>query len=178
MRVIAGNLRHREIKPTHLETTRETQDKVRQAIFTMIGPYFDGGSALDLFCGSGAMAIEAYSRGIEEIYLNDIHPKAIQISKENCINLGIQNAVFSTLDYQDFLMNNQKKFDLIFLDPPYQMNQIDFLVQSCLSALKTNGLLVFEMGKGSSYKEEYGSLKLIKNKIYGIKRVAVYLNRR
>ena len=53
MRVVGGKLRHRNINMTNLETTRETQDKVREAIFNMIGPYFDGGIALDLFAGSG-----------------------------------------------------------------------------------------------------------------------------
>ena len=71
MRVVGGKLRHRTINMTNLETTRETQDKVRQAIFNMIGPYFDGGIALDLFAGSGAMGIEAYSRGIEKVVLNN-----------------------------------------------------------------------------------------------------------
>ncbi|MDE5715543.1 MAG: RsmD family RNA methyltransferase [Anaeroplasmataceae bacterium] len=178
MRVIAGNLRHREIKQTNLTTTRETQDKVRQAIFTMIGPYFDGGSALDLFCGSGAMAIEAYSRGIEEIYLNDINAQALKVSQENCMNLGIKNAFFSNLDYLSFLQNNTKIFDLIILDPPYLMDQIDSIIISCHPFLSKKGILVFEMGKDSIFKEEYGSLKLIKNKLYGIKRVLVYQNGR
>ena len=72
MRITAGKLRHRIIDMTNLETTRETQDKVRMAIFNILGQYFEGGVCLDLFAGSGAMAIEAYSRGMEKIYLNDI----------------------------------------------------------------------------------------------------------
>ena len=52
MRIVAGKLRHRSIKMTNLDTTRETQDRVRESIFNMIGPYFDGGKALDLFAGS------------------------------------------------------------------------------------------------------------------------------
>lgn len=59
MRVVAGKYRHRIIQMTQLDTTRETQDLVRGAIFNMIGPYFEGGTALDLFSGSGAMGIEA-----------------------------------------------------------------------------------------------------------------------
>lgn len=62
MRVVAGKYRHRIIQMTQLDTTRETQDLVRGAIFNMIGPYFEGGTALDLFSGSGAMGIEALSR--------------------------------------------------------------------------------------------------------------------
>ena len=73
MRIVAGKLRHRIIDMTNLDTTRETQDKVRGAIYNMIGPYFDSGKALDLFAGSGAMGIEAYSRGISHITLNDLN---------------------------------------------------------------------------------------------------------
>ena len=73
MRIVAGKFRHRIIDMCNLETTRETQDSVREAIFNMIGPYFDGGICLDLFAGSGRMALEAYSRGMEKIYLNDLN---------------------------------------------------------------------------------------------------------
>jgi 16S rRNA (guanine966-N2)-methyltransferase len=66
MRITSGKFRHRIIKMTGLETTRETQDKVRMAIFNMIGQFFDGGICLDLFAGSGAMALEAISRGMDK----------------------------------------------------------------------------------------------------------------
>ena len=73
MRITSGKYRHRIIKMTGLDTTRETQDKVRMAIFNMIGQFFDGGVCLDLFTGSGAMALEALSRGMEKAYLNDLN---------------------------------------------------------------------------------------------------------
>ena len=73
MRITAGKLRHRIIEMTNLETTRETQDKVRMAIYNLLGQFFDGGVLLDLFAGSGAMAIEGYSRGFSKIVLNDLN---------------------------------------------------------------------------------------------------------
>ena len=82
MRIIAGTLRHRIIEMTNLETTRETQDKVRGAIFNMIGPYIDSECTLDLFTGSGAMAIEAYSRGAKHIVMNDLNKNALECAKE------------------------------------------------------------------------------------------------
>ena len=91
MRIVAGKLRHRIIEMTNLETTRETQDKVRGAIFNMIGPYFDGGICLDLFAGSGALGIEAYSRGMSQVYLNDLNKNALAICKKNCASLNISN---------------------------------------------------------------------------------------
>lgn len=174
MRVIAGKLRHRIINMTNLETTRETQDKVRGAIFNMLGQYFDGGNCLDLFAGSGAMAIEAYSRGFSQIYLNDINKDAIGVCKSNCQNLGISNAHFSNLDYEEFLNRNEVKMDLIILDPPYKMNDVNMLLEKVYNHLNKNGLIVFEMGIETLFPEKFANLNLIKNKTYGIKRVVIY----
>lgn len=174
MRIVGGKLRHRIIQMTNLETTRETQDKVRQAIFNMIGPYFDGGKCLDLFAGSGAMAIEAYSRGIEEIYLNDIEAKALDICKKNCKSLEIPKAHFTNLDYLKFISECSVQFDLIILDPPYKMNNIEAILEAIYPLVLNCGLVVFEMGIESKYPSSYKDLELIKDKTYGIKRVVVY----
>ena len=174
MRIVGGKLRHRIIQMTNLETTRETQDKVRQAIYNMIGPYFDGGVCLDLFAGSGAMGIEAYSRGMDEIYLNDLNNKALDVCKSNCKSLGITNVRFSNLDYLEFINTTNVKFDLIILDPPYKMNDISQILNEVYPLLNENGLIVFEMGVESKYPETLMDLELIKDKTYGIKRVVVY----
>ena len=174
MRIVAGNLRHRKIEMTNLETTRETQDKVRQAIYNMIGPYFDGGKCLDLFAGSGAMAFEAYSRGMEYIVLNDLNKDALKICKLNATNLGIKNAAFYNLDYQDFVKKCDEKFDLIILDPPYKMNNIMDIIKDIYHLVNEKGIVVFEMGKESKYDETFNDLYLIKDKEYGIKRVVIY----
>lgn len=174
MRVVGGKLRHRIIQMTNLETTRETQDKVREAIFNMIGPYFDGGSCLDLFAGSGAMGIEAYSRGIKEIYLNDIEKQAIAVCKKNCQSLQIDEAFFSSLDYHLFARDCSLQFNLIILDPPYRMDDTEEILSTIYPLVKENGIVVFEMGRDSPYPERLFELELIKNKTYGIKRVAVY----
>ena len=174
MRVVGGKLRHRNINMTNLETTRETQDKVREAIFNMIGPYFDGGIALDLFAGSGAMAIEAYSRGMDKIVLNDLNIKALNVCKENCKSLRINDVLFYNLDYKIFIEKCDMTFDLIILDPPYRMDNIDEIINLFNPLLNDGGLLVFEMEKNSKYQQEYENLYLIKDKTYGIKKVIIY----
>ncbi len=174
MRIIAGKLRHRIIEMTNLESTRETQDKVRGAIFNMIGPYLEGDYCLDLFAGSGAMAIEAYSRGINNIVMNDINNNALNICKKNCTSLGIKECEFYNYDYKEFINHNKHEYDLIILDPPYKMDNTDEILMAVASMLRSNGLIVFEMGKNSKYIESYENLNLIKNKEYGIKRVLVY----
>lgn len=174
MRIVGGKLRHRIIEMTNLETTRETQDKVREAIFNSIGQYFDGGVALDLFAGSGAMGIEAYSRGIEKIYLNDIEKKALDICKKNCKSLNIEDVVFSNYDYIDYFNKVKDKYDLIILDPPYKMNNISDILNIVSNYVKLNGIVVFEMGKDSLYPEKIGNLEFLKEKNYGIKKVIIY----
>lgn len=175
MRIVAGKLRHRIIEMTNLETTRETQDKVRGAIFNMIGPYFDGGVCLDLFAGSGAMGIEAYSRGIEKVYLNDLNKDALDICKKNCNSLKISNDfVFTNMDYKSFCKNEMAKFDLVLLDPPYKMDYIEEILNDVYPLLKEKAIIVFEAKKESIYPESFKDLVLIKNKEYGIKRVVVY----
>lgn len=174
MRIIAGKLRHRIIEMTNLETTRETQDKVRGAIFNMIGPYIESNCTLDLFAGSGAMAIEAYSRGASYIVINDINKKALDCSKLNCKNLGINDVTFYNLDYKDFKNVDNHKYDLVILDPPYKMDNIEEILDSIYDMLDDKCMIVYEMGIDSKYPIEYKDMTLIKNKEYGIKRVVVY----
>ena len=174
MRIIAGTLRHRIIEMTNLETTRETQDKVRGAIFNMIGPYIDSECTLDLFTGSGAMAIEAYSRGAKHIVMNDLDKNALECAKRNCKNLGIKDASFYNLDYKEFVKTDTHKYDLVILDPPYKMDNIEEILDDIYPLLMDKCEIVFEMGKESKYPANYKDMELIKNKEYGIKRVIVY----
>ena len=83
MRVISGERKGMRIKAVPGDQTRPTTDKVKESLFNVIGPYFDGGKALDLFAGSGGLGIEALSRGCDEAVFVDQHFKAIQTIKEN-----------------------------------------------------------------------------------------------
>lgn len=175
MRIVGGTLRHRIIKQTNLETTRETQDKVREAIFNSIGPYFTGGVALDLFCGSGAMAIEAYSRGIKEIYLNDINYKALACAKDNLDSLKVTNYHLTNLDYQLFLKKNLIAFDYIFLDPPYAFDDVISIFKDLYlsKALKVGTIIVFEMAT-TTKALDYENIRFYKERTYGKKKVCYY----
>ena len=174
MRITAGVYRHREIKMTNLKTTRETQDKVRMAIFNMLGQYFEGGTALDLFSGSGAMGIEAISRGIAHADFNDLNKDAIVITKSNLEALKITDYSLYNLDYQEFYKKIDKKYDLIFLDPPYMMNNIEEILNQTIDHLTPKGKIIFEMDKESKYDVLSDKLEILKDKTYGIKRVVVY----
>ena len=83
VRVVSGSAKGRPLKAVPGMGTRPTTDKVKEAIFSMIGPYFDGGTVLDLFAGTGGLAIEALSRGMERAVLVDMDPKSIETIRAN-----------------------------------------------------------------------------------------------
>jgi len=178
VRINAGKFRNHNIEMTNLPTTRETSDKVRQAIFNLIGQFFEGGSALDLFAGSGAMGLEAYSRGVSHIYLNDLNKKALDVCKRNAIKLKCDNDItFLNLDYKECIKRlMDKKIDLIFLDPPYAMQNIDEMISLIeeYNLQKIGGIISFEMEKNTKCSEKIGSYTLIKDRSYGIKRVCIF----
>jgi 16S rRNA (guanine966-N2)-methyltransferase len=121
MRVIAGTLGGRTLVAPRGRGTRPTSDRVREAVFSILGPV-EGARVLDLFAGSGALAIEALSRGASEATLVDSSSAAIAAARRNLEALGLaaeirQQAVLP------FLRNARaegRDYDLVFLDPPYR----------------------------------------------------------
>ncbi|EIJ79461.1 methyltransferase [Bacillus methanolicus MGA3] len=128
MRVISGACKGRILKAVPGSSTRPTTDKVKEAIFNMIGPYFDGGLGLDLFAGSGGLGIEALSRGLSKVIFVDKDKKAIQIIHENIKTCGLmeQSEVYlnSAERALKAIIKRGLVFDFIFLDPPYKKQQI------------------------------------------------------
>ena len=177
MRINAGIYKRHNIYMTNLETTRETSDKVRQAIFNLIGQYFDGETVLDLFAGSGAMALEAISRGASKAYFNDINKKACLVIKKNIDLLKVSVPTFVyNYDYKEAIKHiNEKEIDIIFLDPPYKMNDTKTLMKEIRESniLKDKGIVSFEMAKTTITSEVEG-FEIIKEKEYGIKKVVIY----
>jgi 16S rRNA (guanine966-N2)-methyltransferase len=121
MRVIAGAHRGHELVAPKGRATRPTADRVREALFSILGP-LDGESVLDLFAGSGALAIEALSRGAGEATLVDTSPAALTAIRRNLKALGIE-AVVSRQPALPFLQRARaglRQYDLVFVDPPYR----------------------------------------------------------
>ncbi len=141
MRIIGGYYRSRKIDfPDDANKVRPTKDVVRQAIFNAIGNECNDYIVLDLFSGSGAYAIEAISRGAKRAYAIDNYDLSIKVIRDNIKNLNIKNINIVKSDYMDFLNsanNNNLKFDLIFIDPPYKMD----IYMDVLNYLKDNDML-------------------------------------
>lgn len=123
MRVIAGKWRGRTLRAPRGFAVRPTLDRVREAVFGILGARVEGAAVLDLFAGTGAMALEALSRGAASAVLVEADPKVCEVLRRNVLSLGAEGAAVTmpidfrraarTLRVRDF------RFDLVFLDPPY-----------------------------------------------------------
>ena len=141
MRVISGEARGRRLlSPKGLEV-RPTADRFRETVFDIIGPDIRGGAFLDLFAGSGAVAIEALSRGAESAVFVDNSPAATEVIEKNIalVKCRSRSLVLEAdcLEALETLAKKRRSFDYIFMDPPYYQD----LCPACLEAVRYWGLL-------------------------------------
>ncbi|WPC17806.1 16S rRNA (guanine(966)-N(2))-methyltransferase RsmD [Pediococcus inopinatus] len=180
MRVVSGDFGGRRLKAVPGVKTRPTTDKVKESIFNMIGPYFDGGMSLDLFAGSGGLSIEAVSRGIDTAVLVDKQRQAIQTIEEN-VKVTKADDQFKIIRQDakialNILADQGKKFDLVFLDPPYKLQKItqNMAKMVSLSLLNAGAILVCETDQFAKLPETLPNFKLWKRQDYGITEVSIY----
>ena len=178
MKIVSGIYGGRPLKTLEGKTTRPTSDKVRGAIFSMIGPYFEGGRVLDLYAGSGGLSIEAVSRGMASAVLVERDRKAQSIVAEN-IQMTKEVGKFQLLkmDAERALEQISGEFDLVFLDPPYAKEQIvaDIEKMAERELFSEDIMVVCETDKAVELPEEIACLGIWKEKIYGISKVTVYV---
>ena len=121
LRIIAGQWRGRKLSFAELQGLRPTPDRVRETLFNWLAPMIDGARCLDLFAGSGALGLEALSRGAAEVVMLDQSPKVVRQLQDN---LQLLDCVHATVLKKDALAYLQqvadKGFDIVFLDPPYR----------------------------------------------------------
>lgn len=119
MRVIAGKYRGKRLLSPIDDSVRPTTDRIKETVFNILcNRYGLGDSVLDLFCGSGALGIEALSRGASRAVFVDKSPQSIRLTKENLKGIGENVSVYNT-DFRVALSKLNEQFDLILLDPPY-----------------------------------------------------------
>ncbi|MGM9928976.1 MAG: 16S rRNA (guanine(966)-N(2))-methyltransferase RsmD [Bacillus sp. (in: firmicutes)] len=180
MRVVSGECKGRPLKAVPGVSTRPTTDKVKESIFNIIGPYFHGGTVLDLFAGSGSLGIEALSRGMEKAIFVDREYKAIATVRSNleACNYTEQAEVYKN-DAERALKALIKRgisFDLIVLDPPYKKQKlIDILtIISDNYLLEENGTIVCEHSDEVILPETVGQLKRWRQEAYGMIAISIY----
>lgn len=173
MRVIAGDYKGRQLKPVPHRLTRPTTDKVKEAVFQMAGPFFDGGLCLDLFAGSGGLGIEALSRGIEKVIFVDKNNQAIQTIHENIasIRANERTEVYRTEAFRALKAASKRElvFKLIFLDPPYGKVALESLLEKIdeYNLLEKEGIIICEHESRTTLPEKVGAFELEKTEIYG-----------
>ena len=183
MRIIAGTWSSRRIETLDGDATRPTLDKVREAVFSSLGTYFEGGAMLDLYAGSGAVGLEALSRGMDQLVSVEKSHAACNVIRKNIDSLQCRDRV-RLLNMSDeralqILAQEGMQFDLVYLDPPYRL-QKDEKVMAYLcdhGMLKEGSRVVVESLKEETFPEETGFLHQEKSKVYGISRITYYIAR-
>lgn len=138
MRIIAGAARGRALVAPKGDKTRPTADRVREALFSILAARVHGARVFDPFAGSGAMALEALSRGAREAVLSDISRAACACARKNADACGLSARVRIVQgDWRRALPGETEPFDLAFIDPPYAM---EAAYGSVLAALRTQNL--------------------------------------
>ena len=159
------------------EAIRPTADRVKENIFNLIAPYVAEAEVLDLFAGTGALSLEALSRGAAHAVLCEQARPSLEIIRKNLNKTGfLEQSSIVEGDSFTFLSRNHKKFDLIFLDPPYNTGMLSKALhligsQKCLSA---EGLAVAECD-GPERPGEIDGLRLIKERRYGRSYILIYV---
>lgn len=183
MRVIAGKFGKHRLKAVPGNNTRPTTDKIKESLFNIIGPYFDEDTrVLDFYAGSGALGIEAISRGAAVVYGFEKNRQAIATIKDNVAAVGIENQyVLKAGDNRKGIKQIKAEqadlqFDLVFLDPPYKGQQLIDVIESFVTddLLAPNSRVVCELDKKDELPETIKSLQMIKDITYGITRIVVY----
>lgn len=157
MRVISGTAKSTLLVAPKGMKTRPTSDRAKESLFNMLAAHIKNASFLDLFCGSGAMGIEALSRGAKEVVFVDNAPSARNALSENLaktrlIDSGAEIMGVSAKNAIRQLSATGRMFDIIFIDPPYDINGTDFLGET-FNALATanivseNGIVIAETDK-------------------------------
>jgi 16S rRNA (guanine966-N2)-methyltransferase len=180
LRIIAGKARgHKLIPPATMET-RPTLDRVKEAMFSSIQSYIPEAIVVDVFAGTGSLGLEAASRGASEVYLFDKSSVTFPLLKQNVENLKFQDICFPiNIDaYEGLrkLANKGKKFDIIFIDPPYCKEMIPESIKIIKEneMLKVNGIIVTKIDTIETIYEGYEDIGLYKSKKYGNTTVCYY----
>ena len=183
MRIVAGKYRSRILQAPKGESTRPTLDKVREAVFSSRGGFFDGGRMLDLYAGSGAVALEALSRGMEEAVLCDSSREAVAVIKKNVEALKEDHARILPVKARQAVRILSKEgipFDLVYLDPPYRFQENEAMIELLASAslLSDQAVAVIESLKEDMFPERIGPMEQVRTAVYGITRISYYRMRK
>jgi 16S rRNA (guanine966-N2)-methyltransferase len=179
VRVVAGKWGGRLLRAPRGLSVRPTTGMVREAVFGILGDRVDGAKVLDLFAGTGAMAIEALSRGAAEAVLVESSPKTLSVLKGNLDSVGAQRTVVMAMDYRAALRKLAARgamFSLVFVDPPYGGGLVgESAAELAMRGVLAAGALVAaERAARDPVDRMPGSWELLTDRRYGDTRVTLY----
>lgn len=184
MRIIAGTARGRALLgPKDARTTRPTSDRVRESLFNVLGQWMDGLSVLDLFAGTGALGLEALSRGAARAVLVDSSREAAGLCRANAEALGFSERVEviqAPVDRALAQLGRQgRRFELVFADPPYAARVASEVLEwlSGAGVLAQGARVCVEHDKREELAEQVAGLARVDQRRFGDTRVSVYLAR-
>lgn len=158
MRVISGKARGCSLYAPEGMNTRPTTDRVKEAMFSILMKYVPQGFVLDLFAGSGALGIEALSRGAKECVFVENSSSAFKIVEKNVEKAGFfESSVLLKTDYLSFLNGTDRKFDVILLDPPYRKCMCDTALEIIYrkNLLAKDGVILCETEYGERIMTDF-----------------------
>lgn len=177
MRVITGEFRGLRLNAVPGNQTRPTADKVKESMFNMLGPFFEGGQALDLYAGTGALGIEAVSRGMDHATLVDRQFAAIKTIRENIdkTHASERFTVMKAPVAKALAELAKTHYDLIMADPPYAKQEVLKQLAAFLELdlLAENGVVMLETGLDVTYPEQIAGFEILRHQTYGVAQVLI-----
>ena len=178
LRIAGGQFRGRIIQTPEGDKTRPTSGMVREAVFSMLQREIPGANVLDVFCGSGAMTIEAMSRGARHGVMIDFAAPAVTVARNNVKMLSLED---KTEIYQNdyaralqLLAKAERTFDVVFMDPPYALGYYERALMLCVPLMSESSLAVLEHDSANPLPERFSGCVLYKRKKYGKRAISVY----
>ena len=176
MRVITGSARGRKLKSPSDDTIRPTTDSVKEAVFNIIRFDIEGRRALDLFAGTGQLGIEALSRGAVSAVFVDKDRASLKLIRENIALCGFQNSAAVIAADSVAFLNNCEKFDLIFIDPPYDSDLYGKVLETInkVDILNEGGIIIVEARKEKDLPALLPPYCFLKEYRYGKIKICTY----
>ena len=175
MRVIAGTLRGRRLKTPEWVGLRPTSDRLRETLFNILAPRVDRAHVLDGYAGTGAVGIEALSRGAAHVTFVEQERRAVQLIEGNLATLGLTNRyAIIRAGFADAVRQLAGPFQIIFLDPPYGAPQLAAALEAAAPLVTGDTLLVVEHATRDRAPETTGTLRLTRGLEQGDSALAFY----
>ncbi len=175
MRVITGTARGRRLETLSGDEVRPTTDRVKEAVFSIIQFQVQGRVFLDMFAGSGQMGIEALSRGAKGAHFADMRRDAVALIKKNLKDTALEaNAQVYMGDSISYVKSTSQKFDIAFLDPPYNKGLAAKSLEVLPASMNSGGVIICETALSEELPEQVGEFTLDRTYRYGKIKITTY----